>query len=68
MQINGISNPATVINESVLRSANEQPQLAGELISQAVAGLMQIQNVQPPAQPVPVAEMTGTGGIINTMA
>jgi hypothetical protein len=67
MQVTGLSNANVLISGSVLRTANEQPQLAGELISKAVASMMQTQNVQTPAQPVAAAGLE-TGTIINTTA
>jgi len=68
MQITGIANLKELISGAVLRATNEQPQLAGDLISKTVAGLMQNQTVQSSGQPVPVSGMPETGGIINTTA
>ena len=69
MQITGIANLKELISGAVLRATNEQPQLAGDLISKTVAGLMQqSQTVQSPGQPVPVSGMPETGSIINTTA
>ncbi|WP_306549494.1 hypothetical protein [Desulfobulbus sp.] len=59
------SSVAATANLSVLKSANEQPHLAGELISKTIEGLMQTQTVQTPVQPV---APSGTGTIINTTA
>ena len=59
------SSVAATANLSVLKSANEQPHLAGELISKTIEGLMQTQTVQTPVQPV---APRGTGTIINTTA
>jgi len=68
MQITSSTNVNSVANLSVLKSANEQPSLAGELISKTVEGLMQTQTPQSPPQSVPFSAATGTGGIINTTA
>ena len=68
MQITGVDNLQLSISGSVLRSANEQPQLASELINKAVEGMRQTQNLQSPAQPVAVSGKTTTGTIINTTA
>jgi len=68
MQITGSANPKVAFGGFVLRAANEQPQLAGELISKAVESLTQTQNVLLPAQPVTVTEKIETGTIINTIA
>jgi len=54
---------------SILKTANEQPQLAGELISKSVEAMMQNQSVvQASVQPVDVSDITGTGKIINITA
>jgi len=69
MQITGVANTKELISGVVLRAANEQPQLAADLISKTVAGLIQQSpTVQYPGQPVPVSGMPATGGIINTTA
>jgi hypothetical protein len=65
MQIAGIPYQKSLNSLSVLKTANEQPNLAGELISKTVEG-MQSQNAPTPAQPIHVS--TGTGRIINTTA
>lgn len=59
------SSVAATANISVLKSANEQPHLAGELISKTIEGLVQAQTVQTPVQPV---APSGTGTIVNTTA
>lgn len=64
MQITDSSNSNVFMSGSVLRAANKQPQLAGELISKAVESMVNIQSVQLPAQPVSGKPETGT--IINT--
>ena len=68
MQVTGIANPQIFSSVSVLRLANKEPQLAGELISKTVEGLMQGQVAQSPAQPASVGGMPQTGTIINTTA
>jgi len=65
MQVAGISNSATSAGMSILKSANEQPKLAGELISKTVEAMGQIQT---PAQPVVAANTSTTGNIINITA
>lgn len=68
MQITGVSHLPLSLSGSAVRAVNGQPQLAGELISKAVAGMMQTQNVQVPAQPVAVADKAATGRMISTTA
>ncbi len=68
MQITGSSPSNVSFGGSVLRAANEQPQLAGELISRAVESMAQTQNVQSPAQPVAASGKMATGTLINTTA
>ena len=65
MQIPSITNTAFSGSISILKLANEQPKLAGELISKTVEGIIQIQSAQTPAQRVDVSEISGTGKIIN---
>ena len=62
------SSVAATANLSVLKSANEQPHLAGELISKTIEGLMQTPTVQTPVQPVAPVAPSGTGTIVNTTA
>lgn len=68
VQITSSSNVNSAANLSLLKSANLQPTLAGELISKTVEGLMQAQSAQTPPQPVLFSTATGTGGIIDTSA
>ena len=67
MQTTSISNPKVLSSVSVLKAANEQPQLAGDLISKTVEN-MQSQSVQAAAQPIDVSGLIGTGNIINITA
>jgi hypothetical protein len=67
MQTTDIANRSPMSGISVLKTANEQPKLAGELISKTVAG-MRSQSAQAPAQPADISGITGTGTIINTTA
>ena len=53
---------------SLLKSANEQPKLAGELISRTVDNMVQAQTVQSPAQRIDMSEISGTGKLINITA
>ncbi len=68
METTGISGSKVFSGGSVLKTANEQPRLAGELISKTVEGMIQNQYAQASAQPVDVSAITGTGKIINTTA
>jgi hypothetical protein len=68
MQIAGTRNTPSSGSISILKSANEQPKLAGELISKTVEGMAQIQSAQTPAQPVDMSGITGTGTLINIKA
>jgi len=68
MQITNMSNSASSSGVSILKSANEQPKLAGELISRTVENMVQIQTAQSPARPIDISEITGIGKIINTTA
>jgi hypothetical protein len=68
MQIASASSVASMASLSVLKSANEQPTLAGELISKTIEGLMQAQLAQTPVQTVELSAVTGIGRIVNTTA
>lgn len=68
MQIASVGNLTSSGSMSMLKSANEQPKLAGELISKTVEGMMQNQSVQSPAQHIDISEISGTGKIINITA
>lgn len=68
MQIAGTRNTASSGSISILKSANEQPKLAGELISKTVEGMVQIQSAQSPAQRIDISGITGTGTLINIKA
>ena len=68
MEITGISNSQSLRGVSVLKTANEQSRLAGELISKSVENMIQNQYTPASAQPVDVSGITGTGKIINTTA
>ncbi|MBV5344294.1 MAG: hypothetical protein JZU63_01500 [Rhodoferax sp.] len=68
MQITGSSNPKVAFSGSVLRAANEQPQLAADLISKAIESMTQTQRVQLPAQPVTASGNIETGTIVNITA
>ncbi len=67
MQTPSIANLRLIIGLYVLKSANEQPKLAGELIDKTEANL-QKQGVQSPAKPVDVSGNTGSGRIIDIKA
>lgn len=68
MQIPGRNNTVSSGNITILKSANEQPQLAGELISKTVEGIIQIQSAQSSAQHIDMSGFSGTGKIINITA
>ncbi len=68
MQITGTSNSALPADLSILKSANKQPELAGDLIAKAVAGISQMQISQSPALSIDISKITGTGKIINITA
>ena len=68
MQITPVANAGSIASLSVLKSANEQLTLAGELISKSVEGLVQAQVAQAPIQPVNPDATSGSGTIINTAA
>ena len=68
MQINSSSNPSTAYTMAMLKSANEQPELAGELISKTVSGLLQAKGTRALAQPVDNSAITGTGSLIDITA
>jgi hypothetical protein len=67
MQTTGILYQQSVIGVSVLKTANQQPQLAGDLIVQAVEN-MRNQAAQTPIQPADISGIPVTGNIINTTA
>ena len=68
MEITGTNNSAASASAFVLKSANEQAKLAGELISMTVDNMVQIQAAQTPAQRTDISEISGTGKIINITA
>jgi hypothetical protein len=68
MQIQETSNSALSAGHSILKSANQQPELAGDLIAKTVAGISQTQTAQAPVQSTDMSKITGTGKIINTTA
>lgn len=68
MQIATTANTASFAGMSIIRSANEQPKLAGDLIRQTVAAMAQAQVSQPQAQPVGALQQAGSGSIIDIVA
>lgn len=68
MEITSAINAATGAATSVLKAANQQPSLAGELISKTVETLMQAQVQQTQAPVQPVTTTAGIGSIVNTVA
>ncbi len=68
MQVNGTNTPPLAGSVAMLKSANEQTKLAGDLISKTVESMAQIQAAQSPAQRMDIAEITGIGQIINITA
>jgi hypothetical protein len=62
-----MATQATIM--SILKSANQQPELAGELISKTVDSMLASQALQTPSQPVPpLLSQPGTGSLIDTFA
>lgn len=68
MQIPGTSNSALPAGLSILNSANQQPELAGDLIAKTVDGISQTKTAQSPSQSTDMSRITGTGKIINITA
>ncbi len=68
MQISGTSATSSSVGLSILKSANQQPELAGDLIAKTLADMAQMQTGQSSAQPIDISEITGTGKIINITA
>ncbi len=68
MQIPGTSNSSLSVGLPILKSANQQPKLAGDLIAKTVAGMSQMQTTQSPTQSIDMSKTTGTGKIINITA
>jgi hypothetical protein len=68
MQVASMSNQAAYSGLSILKSANEQPKLAYDLIRKTVEAIRQAQPMQTVAQPVYGSALTGTGTVIDTTA
>lgn len=68
MQISGTSATSSSVGLSILKSANRQPELAGDLIAKTLAGMAQMQTGQSSVQPVDISKITGTGKLINITA
>ncbi len=69
MHISPTSQANQLPSLSVLKSANQQPELAGELISKTIAGLLSAQSVQATPQTVsPSPAQSGASTLINTVA
>ncbi|MFT5702393.1 MAG: hypothetical protein ACI8ZB_005313 [Desulforhopalus sp.] len=68
MQIPEGSNSALPAGLSILKSAQQQTELAGDLIAKTVSSMSQMQTTQSPAQSTDISEITGTGKIINITA
>lgn len=68
MLIAGTGNSISESNISILKSANEQSQLASELISRTVESMVQVTVAQSPTQHINISEITAVGKIINTIA
>lgn len=69
MQIASNSLASQLPSMSILKSANRQPELAGELISKTIAGLATTQSIQATPQTAPPSlAQRGIGSIINTVA
>lgn len=69
MNISSSSQAHQMPSMSILKSANQQPELAGELISKTIAGLLSTQSVQiAPQTASPSPTQSGIGTMINTVA
>jgi hypothetical protein len=68
MQIAGTGNSIISSNISILKSANEQSQLASDLISRTVESMVKVGVAQSTSQRINISEVTGSGTIINTTA
>jgi hypothetical protein len=68
MQIAGSSTSAFPAGLSILKSASQQPELAGDLIAKTVEAMVQTQTAQSPAQAIDISKITGTGKIIDITA
>ncbi|MGD9950331.1 MAG: hypothetical protein AB7U29_17905 [Desulfobulbus sp.] len=67
MQIASMSQNNSA-NQSVLKTANQQPRLAADLISKTVESLMQTQSMPTPAQPVTQSNGIVPGSTFNITA
>lgn len=69
MEISSRSMANQLSGLTILKSANKQSELAGELISKTVASMLATQKVQAPSEQVTAASaQPATGSIINTVA
>jgi hypothetical protein len=69
MEISSSSMANQLPGMTILKSANKQSELAGDLISKTVASMLTTQKVQASSEQVTVASsQSATGGIINTVA
>lgn len=69
MHISPTSQANQLPSLSVLKSANQQPELAGELISKTIANLLSAQSVQATPQTAsPSTAQSGASTLINTVA
>jgi len=69
MNISSSSMASQSPNISILKAANQQPELAGDLISKTIAGLLSAQSAQTTPQSVlPTLAQSGIGSLINTVA
>jgi hypothetical protein len=67
MQTTGIAGLRFIQNLSLLRSANEQPKLAGELITKTIESL-QKQTARTPASVSDIASSPAKGRIVDITA
>lgn len=68
MQISGSSSLATFNNVFLLKTANELPELAGQLISMTVEGIQASKTLQLPIQGIDIPRSSEAGLLINTTA
>lgn len=67
MDVTSAATPQVTGGISILKTANQQLELAAELLRRTLEGSASLQ-AQAPDQPVDVSDSTGTGTIINTTA
>lgn len=67
MDVTSTATPQVTGGITILRAANQQPELAAELLRRSLE-VTTPQETRTAQQPVDVSDITGTGTIINTTA